>query len=251
MIRCLINFVFIVVPILPWLGFAFIYPGVPKKNQFRGTLSEALPVAVGVPQGSILGPLFFIIHINDLPLALHSGVTSTMFVDDTTILVRGPSITSVRNQFNEVARTISSWAGKYRMALNTTNNNSLLITILQKCRTLTSSALNIQIDGRSIEQVDYAKLLGVMIESDMSWEHHIETICCIISSRLSLFLRIKPYLNFDSALSFCNSCVNSYFIYCSAAWGNCSHHLFLRLLRLLKRAGRILLDADLSQASIS
>ena len=155
-----------------------------------------------------------------------------MFADDTTILVRGPSITFVRNQFNEVARTISSWAGKYRMSLNTTKTKSLLITTLQKCRTLTSSALNIQIDGRSIEQVDYAKLLGVMIESDMSWEHHIETICCIISSRLSLFLRIKPYLNFDSALSFCNSCVNSYFIYCSAAWGNCSHHLFLRLLRL-------------------
>ena len=71
------------------------------------------------------------------------------------------------------------------------------------------------------------------------------------SSRFSLLRRIKPYLNSDSALRFYNSCVNNYFIYCSAAWGNCSHHLLLRLLRLQKRAGRILLDADLSQASIS
>ena len=55
----------------------------------------------------------------------------------------------------------------------------------------------------------------------------------------------------DSTLRFYNSCVNNYFIYCSAAWGNCSHHLLLRLLRLQKRAGCILLDADLSQASIS
>ena len=94
-------------------------------------------------------------------------------------------------------------------------------------------------------------MLGVMIDSDMSWEHHIDTICCIISSRLSLLRRIKPYLNFDSALRFYNSCVNNYFIYCSAAWGNCSHHLLLRLLRLQKSVGRILLDADLSQASIS
>ena len=174
-----------------------------------------------------------------------------MFADDTTILVRGPSITSVSTQLNEVARTISTWADNNRMSNNTTKFKSLLITTLQKRRTLTSSALNIQIDGRSIEQVDYAKLLGVMIDSDMSWEHHIDTICCIISSRLSLFRRIKPYLNFDSPLRFYNSCVNSCFIYCSAAWSNCSQHLLLRLLRLQKRAGRILLDADLSQASTS
>ena len=47
-------------------------------------------------------------------------------------------------------------------------------------------------------------------------------ICSIISSRLSLLLRIKPYFNFDSSLRFNNSCVNSYFTYCSAAWGNWS-----------------------------
>ena len=58
-----------------------------QKTQFWGTLSEALPVSVGVPQRSISGPLFVIIHINDLPLELPSGVHSTMFADDTTILV--------------------------------------------------------------------------------------------------------------------------------------------------------------------
>ena len=58
-----------------------------QKTQFRGTLSELLPVSVGVPQGSMLGPLFVIIHINDLPSELLSGMNSTMFVDDTTILV--------------------------------------------------------------------------------------------------------------------------------------------------------------------
>lgn len=116
-----------------------------------------------------------------------------MCADDTTILVRGPSVTSLSTQLNEVARTVSLWADNNRMSLNTTKTNYLLITTLQRRRTLTSSALNVhvQIDGRSIEQVDYAKLLGVMIDSDISWEHHIEPICCIISSRLSLLLRIN------------------------------------------------------------
>ena len=86
-----------VVSILPGLVCSYL-SGSSQKTQFRGTLSKALPVSVGVPQGSILGPLFFIIHINDLPLELHSDVTSTMFADDTTILVRDPSVTSLSTQ---------------------------------------------------------------------------------------------------------------------------------------------------------
>ena len=61
--------------------------------------------------------------------------------------------------------------------------------------------------------MDHAKLLGVMIDSSMSWEHHIDTICCIVSSRLSLLRRIKPYLHFGSALGFSNPCVKKYFIF--------------------------------------
>ena len=59
--------------------------------------------------------------------------------------------------------------------------------------------LNVQIGGRYIEQGDHAKLLGVMIDGSMSWEHHINTICCMVSSRLSLLHGIKFYLNFGSA----------------------------------------------------
>ena len=101
--------------------------GSSQKTQFRGTLSEALPVSVGILQGGILGPLFSIIHINHLSLRLPSGVNSTMFADDTTILVRGPSITSVSTQWNEVARTVSTWADNNRMSLNTSKTNSLPI----------------------------------------------------------------------------------------------------------------------------
>lgn len=171
----------------------------------------------------LLWVTILITHINDLPLELRSDVISTMFADDTTILVRWSSVTSLSTQLNEVATTVSTWADNNRMSLNTTKTKSLLTSTLQKRRNLTSSALNVQVDGRSTEQIDHAKMLGVTIDSDMSWEHHIDTICCIISSRL--FRRIKPYLNFDSALRFYNSCVNNYFIYCSAAWGNCSHDI--------------------------
>ena len=90
--------------------------------------------------------------------------------DDTTLLVRGPSTTSVSTQLNEVARTVSTWADNNRMSLNTSKTKSLIIIIiitLQKHSTQTSLVLNGQRGGRYIEQVDHAKLLGVMIDSSM------------------------------------------------------------------------------------
>ena len=85
---------------------SLLLSGRSQKTQFRGTLTEALPVSVS--QGNILGPLFFIIHISDSPLDRPSGVNSTMFADDTTILIQVPSITYVSTQLNEVASTAST-----------------------------------------------------------------------------------------------------------------------------------------------
>ena len=80
--------------------------------------------------------------------------------------------------------------------------------------------------------------------------HVASAICSIISGRLSLH-RIKLYFNFDSSLRFYNSCVNNYFTYCSAPWDNCSTIFCYVPVRFHKRAVRVLLELDFSQAFIS
>ena len=96
------------------------------------------------------------------------------------------------------------------------------------------------INGKLIEQVQHAKLLVVTLDCHLTWEKHIDNICSIVNSRLSLLRRIKPFLNHHCALRFFNSCIHNLFIYCSSAWGNCSSYLLSRLLRLQKRAARFL-----------
>ena len=102
-----------------------------------------------------------------------------------------------------------------------------------------------------IEQVSHAKVLGVMFDNHITWSKHIDSICAIVNSRLALLRRIKPFLTNECALLFYNSCIHNHLIYCSAAWGNCSQTLLLRLLRLQKRAARILLEADFSVPSVN
>lgn len=232
-----------------------------QKTIFKGTLSDTLPITVGIPQGSILGPLFFVLFINDLPLymsnsSLSSSISSSdfnliMFADDTTILTSGSSISDVSSKLNLVAKNVSDWADQNRMTLNTSKTKCMLITTPHKYRRLSSSSLNIVISESPIDQVEHTAVLGVELDSYLTWDHHVNNICSKISSRLFLLRRIKPFLTYDCTLRFYNSCVHTHFIYCSISWGNCSHTQLLRLLRLQKRAARILLDADFTQPSLS
>ena len=107
------------------------------------------------------------------------------------------------------------------------------------------------INGKLIEQVQHAKLLGVTLDCHLTWEKHIDDRCSIVNSRLSLLRRIKPFLNHHYALRFFNSCIHNLFIYCSSALGNCSSYLLSRLLLLQKRAARLLLGADFTEPSVS
>ena len=112
-------------------------------------------------------------------------------------------------------------------------------------------SLNVMINEKSIKQVQHAKLLGITLDCHLTWEKHIDDICSIVNSRLSLLRRIKPFLNHHCTLRFYNSCIHNLFIYSSSAWGSCSSHLLSRLLRLQKRAAKLLLNDDFSQPSVS
>ena len=165
-------------------------------TNFKGKLSDPLPVSIGVPQGRILGALFFLLFINDLPLFLPQNTTLTMFADDTSITQSSSTIHELNARLNLIASGVFAWADNLNdMALNTSKTKSILITTQQKFRRLNDHSLDVMINGKLIEQVQHAKLLGVTLDCHLTWEKHIENICSIVNGRLSLLRRIKSFLN--------------------------------------------------------
>ena len=98
---------------------------------FRGYLSDMATVTVGVPQGSILGPLFFIIFMNDMPLNTGSDDPVDMYADDSTVSAPGNTLKHLEASLNNDLENVLQWCDVNRMVINTDKTKVMMITTQQ------------------------------------------------------------------------------------------------------------------------
>ena len=210
----------------------------------KGKLSESSRISSGVPQGSILGPVLFLLYINDLPLHLQNS-TADMFADDTTITVLGKSIQTVQTSLQNELLTTEEWCKSNAMIPNANKTKSMFIS--SSSRTLNevkSSNIQLNLSNNVLDYTDSEKLLGVQVDSGLRWKDHVQQTLKKCNSNLYLLLRIKQFLNIHSRKLFYNAYILPHLDYCCTVWGNCSQELTNSILKFQKRAARIILDKD-------
>ena len=208
-----------------------------NRKQFvdiNGTNSELLPINTGVPQGSVLGPLLFLIYVNDISVASNL-LKALNYADDTTL-----SSTLCAFEVNDVPgnsalinselNNISIWLRLNMLSLNVDKTKCMVFHTAQKNIVYP----NLEIDGTAIEQVSTFNLLGIIFDENLTWKHHIDYICNKISRTNGILNRIKHYIPLHVKLSLYNSLVLSHLNYGILAWGLVNG----RIIKLQKRSIR-------------
>ena len=212
-----------------------------QKCQINGFLSSEKVIRCGVPQGSILGPLFFLLYINDLPQCL-SKTKPRLFADDTNLTASGDSITRLEAAVNSDLENLKKWLIANKLSLNVAKTEFMLIGSKRMIKSVSNLQPNVVIENKQIKQVHECKTLGVTVDQNLSWKSNTENICRKITSGISALRRLKDFVDRQTLLSVYNAIVRPYFDYCCEVWDVFGETQSKRLQKLQNRAARIIMN---------
>ena len=209
--------------------------------EVNGHKSSLLPLNTGVPQGSILGPLLFLIYMNDIPNS-SNYFNFLLFADDTSL--KSFLDTKLRLPLNQISNTINielqkvhDWLAVNKLSLNVKKTKFMLFHTSGK--DIQSIIPELSIGGGIIERVQNFNFLGLKLNEKMSWKPHVDMIANKISKYIGVLNRLKRYLPSFILKTIYNSLIQSNLNYCLTAWGyNCGRLKFIQ-----KKAIRIVCNS--------
>jgi len=220
-------------------GFALIWiksylSGRKQFVEFKGVKSTFQQVTCGVPQGSVLGPLLFIIYMNDLACTLQS-CSGILFADDTTIHKSDKSLPILFHHMNADLERVTQWFRANKLSLNTSKTHYVLFH--NSIMDVPEFDYKIKMAGVEIERVNQAVFLGLTLDSNLHWGPYIKTIESKLSSALYDLRRVSNMLPKDSLKTLYYSLVYSKLQYSIMHWGNKSTYAY-KIDRLIKQQNK-------------
>ena len=188
--------------------------------------STILTVLCGVPQGSVLGPLLFIIFINDIFNC--SSFDPVMFADDAALVISARTLNKLQKSINTESKAFFNWLIANKLTLNY-KKTKFMITTNKNYRVKYKNKFRLNINKNNIKQVDEFKYLGVIFDNKLSWKNHIEYLQTKLSIASGVIYKTGKYMPLNARMLVYNSLVDTYLRYGIMAWGTSAEYLRERL----------------------
>ena len=213
-----------------------------RKQHCRvnGTTSSIENIDIGVPQGSCLGPLLFLLYINDLPFALKKAKATT-HADDTAISYSSDKSEELDLVINEELSCIERWLQGNKLSLNVVKTQAMIIGSQPKIKKLNnpSTLPPFRVGGEEIDLINETKYLGVVIDNCLTWEYHICAVQKKISRAIGLLKYARKFVQTNTLTNSYRSAIEPHFSYCCTVWGSCGSSKLDVLQKLQNEAARI------------
>ena len=202
----------------------------------NGVQSSTKTLTCGVPQGSVLGPLLFLIYINDLP-NISDKLQFFLFADDTNIYYEVHDLRNMEKVMNKELKKLSLWLNLNRLALNISKTNFVIFRTKQK---IIDHNVTLILNRKAIEQKKYVKYLGLLVDEHLTWEEHINGISKKVSRSIGIITLLRNSMSTDLLVNLYYSLIYSHLIYGIHVWGSACQTVLEKVQVLQNKAVRVI-----------
>ena len=203
---------------------SYLQNGTQCCSTVNGHILSLQKVICGVPQGSILGPLLFIVYMNDLS-AFVQEANITMYADDISLDKAFRTSQELKEEMIPPFSKVCKWLRNNKLSLNTVTTEFIVIGALQQLNQLNSgpefTPFAIVVDDQEVRRVKIVKYLGMMADDKLVWDQHVDYISSKITHNNGTLKHIRHFIPQEALLLLYHTLIEPYFRYCSIVWEQC------------------------------
>ena len=210
-----------------------------NRTQFvtvNGIRSYIRNITTGVPQGSILGPLLFLIYINDLHKCIKYSDTYH-FADDTNLMIISTSLKKLNSHINCDLSSLISWLRANKISLNTKKTE--VVIFRSRFKKITKK-LNLRISGEKINPVQSIKYLGLKLDGNLSFIPHLNDLSLKLSRSNGMLSKIRHYVTYETLMNIYHAIFHSHLRYGCQVWGQIKSSSLKKVISLQNKAMKII-----------